>query len=117
MIELITNVLLYVSSIFMLIGALGLFRFPCPYTRIHAATMVTVGGVCFSMLILAASMFWTLFMPRILIITAFTLFTSPVLSHAIVNSAYKLDIKPERLATNEMSKAMLKRLKTEEEEL
>jgi multicomponent Na+:H+ antiporter subunit G len=117
MIELITQILLYISAIFMLIGAVGLFRFPDVYNRIHAATLVTVGGVCFFMIILAASNFWTAYSLKIILIVGFTLFSSPILSHTIAHTSYKLGIKPKPLVENEMKKDVIKVMKRKEEEL
>ena len=117
MIEWIISIMLYISAIFMLIGAIGLLRFPDLYTRIHAATMITVGGVCFFLLVLAATTFWSIYSIKILIIVAFTMITSPTISHALANSAYKLDIKPKRLVKNEMSKSVFKEIREEEEEV
>ena len=98
----LVQVLLYVSAAFMFIGAVGLLRFPDLYTRIHAATMVTVGGVCLSLLLLAATTFWSVYSLKIVVVVIFTLITSPTISHALANTAYKLDIKPKRLITNEL---------------
>ncbi len=100
MIEIITQILLYMSSISMLIGAIGMLRFPDFYTRVHAATMVTIGGVCFSLLLIAASTFWSIYTLKTVIIVIFMLFTSPVIAHALANTAYELGIKPKNLSKN-----------------
>jgi len=117
MIDILIQVLLYISAAFMVLGAIGMLRFPDLYTRIHAATMITVGGVCFSLLILAVTTFWNVYTVRIIIITIFTLITSPTISHALANSAYKIDIKPKRIVKNEMSQRVLRAMQEEEEEL
>ena len=94
----ISEWLLLVSAVVMLIGSIGLFRFKDVYTRTHAATLITVGGVCFSLLIIAIDMFMTGFISatfiEIILIIVFILISSPIASQAIVESAYKKKILP-----------------------
>ncbi|MBW6451474.1 MAG: monovalent cation/H(+) antiporter subunit G [DPANN group archaeon] len=90
----IINILFILSTISMIIGALGLFRFPDIYTRIHAATMITIGGVVLSLIAIAFNPFNLQFSIKILIIASFIVITSPITSHAIVMSAYDNGIKP-----------------------
>ncbi len=98
----ITEILFAVSGVSMLLGALGLFRFPDVYTRMHASTMITVGGVVFSLILFALNPFGIMFSIKILIIAAFMLATAPVSSHAIALSAYERGIRPEKAVVDEL---------------
>jgi multicomponent Na+:H+ antiporter subunit G len=93
MFEVIAEVLLYVSGGFALLGAIGLLRFPDFYTRTHAATMMSIGGVSLALIaLILADM--TLNSLKIALILALILFTNPTITHAIANAAYRLGIKP-----------------------
>lgn len=103
MIEILTQMtlselLLLISSVIMLIGSIGLFIFRDVYTRTHAATLITVGGVCFSLLVIGFSIFMADFLSIHLIkmdlIIILILVTSPIAAQAIVESAHKQGIKP-----------------------
>ena len=101
MIEVIVQITLWISGIFAVIGAVGLFRFPDFYTRSHAATVVSVGGVCLALLALAFSTWFGIFTVKILIILVLNLVVGPTGTHAIASSAYDIGIKPKRLAKDE----------------
>ena len=96
------EILLIVAGIYAVLGAIGLFRFPDFYTRTHAATMITVGGVCLGLLILALSAFWSVYSLKSVIVIVLIFFTSPTATHAIANAAYKKGIKPKHLVKNEL---------------
>ncbi len=103
----ISEILLSISALFAIIGAIGFFRFPDFYTRIHAATMVTVGGAC---LALASQALYTHTHPvlgpdytiKILLIITFILITNPTGSHALANAAHNTGIRPKKLVKNDM---------------
>ncbi len=94
MIEIAVQAMLWVSGIFAVLGAVGLFRFPDFYTRSHAATMVSVGGVCLALLALLISSWWSIFSVKIAVVLALNLITGPTGTHAIASAAYDLGIKP-----------------------
>lgn len=103
----IYEITLAMSAFFAVLGAIGFFRFPDFYTRIHAATMVTVGGACLGLSALALST-WQQpgydinYIIKIILIIMFILITGPVSSHAIADAAYHTGIMPKKLAKNEM---------------
>lgn len=104
MIDIVTQALLYVSAILAVIGSIGLIRFPDFYTRTHAATVSSVGGVSLALLALFISTFWSPFTLKIVVIIIFNLFTNPTATHAVAETAYKLGMKPKKLVKNEMEK-------------
>ena len=98
MIELILNLisagLLAAGSIFVLIGAFGLIRFPDFYTRLHAAGITDTLG---AELILLGLMFQAGLSPvtvKLILISLFIFFTSPTATHAVANAARVMGLKP-----------------------
>ena len=102
MMELVIQIMLYISGIFAIIGSLGLVRFPDFYTRTHAATMISVGSISLGLLALILSAGWGVYSLKIFIIIVFNLFTNPTATHAIAEKAYKMGIKPKNLVKDEM---------------
>jgi multicomponent Na+:H+ antiporter subunit G len=99
----ITEILLTVAGIWAVLGALGLFRFPDFYTRSHAATMISVGGVMFALFVLMfGERFLGIYFFKILVVLIMLLITGPTAAHAIANKAYMVGIAPKKLGKNEM---------------
>jgi len=90
--ELILNLAFTLSGIFMLAGALGMFRFKDFYLKIHCATMITVGGVLFSLFLLMLSSDGAIRI-KILALSSIIFLTSPVSTHFIALAAYKHGVK------------------------
>lgn len=93
MIELIAYVLLGIGSACALIGAMGIVRFPDVYNRIHANTVVVVGGAILTMIgagILGGLSIFTL---KAIVIIIFLFLTNPVSAHAIARAAHRSGVK------------------------
>ena len=84
----IFDMLTLIGSFFILVGALGMFRFPDFYTRLHASTkVVTLGG--FGIFLGAAFVFNdTLATTRLLLIAMFFLLTAPLSGYMVARSGY-----------------------------
>lgn len=85
--EIISAILLILGAFFSLTGAIGLFRLPDFFTRVHAAS-VTDSVV--TILIVAGLMLRTdfdLVTVKLLVIAIFLLLTGPTASHALAKSA------------------------------
>lgn len=93
MIEIIAYILLGIGAACALIGAMGIVRLPDVYNRIHAQTVVVVGGVI--VMLLGASVLEGLsaYTLKALIIALFLFLTNPVGSHAIARAAHKSGVK------------------------
>ncbi|MCG8613812.1 MAG: monovalent cation/H(+) antiporter subunit G [Pseudomonadales bacterium] len=80
--------LLLIGGVFFGIsGALGLFRFPDFYTRVHAASITDSMA---TLLIISGLLFqagWSLVSVKLLLILLFLLITSPTASHALAKAA------------------------------
>ncbi len=89
--------LILAGSFFMVVGALGLARFPDLFTRLHAAGLTDTMGAALALLGFAvhhgagldpSHLFPdALVIARLLLIVAFLWFTSPIASHALARAA------------------------------
>lgn len=83
-----TIILLGVGSLFMLLAAIGIVRFPDLFTRMQASTKSsTLGGAC--MLLAVAVHFGSLGVTtRALLVMVFFFLTTPVAAHMLARAAY-----------------------------
>ena len=79
--------LLLLGFIFSLSGAIGLFRFPDFFTRIHASSVTDSSGAVCIILGLALQTNFDLVTVKLLFILFFLLLTGPTGSHALAKSA------------------------------
>ncbi len=98
MIDLLIDVaswgLLLVGAAFVVIGCIGLVRFPDFYTRLHAAGVTDTGGaelIVLAMILQAPN--WVV-ITKLLFIAAFLFLTSPVAAHSIANAAWVSGLAP-----------------------
>lgn len=85
--DVLSAICLLLGAFFSLTGALGLFRFPDFFTRVHAAS---VTDSIVTLLIVAGLMLRTdfdLVTVKLLFIAIFLLLTGPTASHALAKSA------------------------------
>jgi len=94
LINLLSTILLALGVFLGISGAVGLFRFPDFFTRMHAAgitdtlcTACIIGG-----LVLQAG--FTLIAVKLIFILLFTWYTSPAAGHALIKAANKTGLKP-----------------------
>ena len=93
-IEVLSWVLILAGSFFVLVGALGIYRFPDFWTRLHAASVAESAGV---ILLLAGMMVqagWGLIAVKLLIIGVFVFITGPTSTHAVANAALVSGLRP-----------------------
>lgn len=79
---------------YMVFGVLGIMRFPDVYTRLHPAGKAGTAGLLSIFIGLIISSGFSPFSLRIILITLFTVLTSPIASHAIARGALQSGIKP-----------------------
>lgn len=77
--------LVFTGSLFLFLGALGLFRMPDVYNRLQAGTKATTLGALSS--IIGVGMIETDWFFKTLIIALFILLTNPIGSHAVARAA------------------------------
>lgn len=85
--DFISSALLIIGVFFGLTGALGLFRFPDFFTRVHAASVTDSVSAIFILGGLAIQAGFTLVTVKLLFILVFLLLTAPTASHALAKSA------------------------------
>ncbi len=88
-IELLVSVCLIIGSVFALIGAIGLYRLPDFYTRLHGPTKATtlgVGGIIIASMIFFSSRNDGLSLHELLVIL-FLFITAPVSAHMLAKAA------------------------------
>ncbi len=89
--EIIGGALIFIGSIFLFLGGLGILRMPDIYNRLQAGTKATtLGGMS---LLLGVGFLkleddWT-WMLKIAIIIIFIAFSNPISSHALARAMYK----------------------------
>jgi len=93
MIALVAYVLLGIGSACALIGAMGIVRFPDVYNRIHANTVVVVGGAILTMMGAGILGGLNIFTIKAIVIAVFLFLTNPVSAHAIARAAHRSKVK------------------------
>lgn len=93
-IDLISWICLVSGGIVVVIGTVGMLRFPDFFTRLHAASVIdTLGSMLIVLgLILQAGL--TLVTVKLLLIMFFILFTTPTAAHALAKAALHGKLKP-----------------------
>jgi len=86
--ELISTILLVFGALFMMIGGLGVLRFPDLYMRISASTKASTLGAGFSLLALAIHFNELDIAMRAIATIIFLVITGPVAAHLLSRAAY-----------------------------
>ncbi len=90
--EILGLILIIIGSIFLFLGALGIYRMPDVYNRLQAGTKATtLGGMS---LIIGVGLIQPDWFWKSLILVIFIALSNPISSHALARSAYKSKIKP-----------------------
>lgn len=93
-VNIFTIIFVFLGSFFMLVGSIGVNRFPDFYTRAHASGKVDTLGI---MLFIIGLMFYTginLISLKLGLIAVFVAMTSPVAAHALARRAVVFGLKP-----------------------
>ncbi len=87
-------VLMTTGGAFVVIGTLGLIRFPDVYARMHATGITdTLGATLFFAGLMVQAGF-TLVTVKLILILIFLLFTGPAATYALANAAYNRGLEP-----------------------
>lgn len=85
--ETVSTILLILGAFFSLTGAIGLFKFPDFFTRVHAASVTDSTATILIVFGLVLRTDFGLVAVKLLFILIFLLITSPTASHALAKSA------------------------------
>lgn len=94
-IEYVGAILIFIGSLFAVVSAIGLIRFPDVYTRSHAATKSSTLGVLLT-LTGALIYIWesqNYFSVRLVLGIVFVFLTAPVSGHLVTRAAYRSKVK------------------------
>ncbi|TVP88993.1 MAG: Na+/H+ antiporter subunit G [Pseudomonadaceae bacterium] len=102
-VEVIVAALLLLGSLFALIGAIGLFKLPDFYMRLHGPTKATTLGV--GALVVGSMVFFSSRGDGIslheLLITLFLFITAPVSAHMLAKAAMQQRLRRSRRTRNQ----------------
>jgi multicomponent Na+:H+ antiporter subunit G len=85
--DIISGAFLLIGVFFGLTGAVGLFRFPDFFTRVHAASVTDSVSAIFILTGFALQSGFSLITVKLAFILLFLLLTAPTASHALAKSA------------------------------
>jgi multicomponent Na+:H+ antiporter subunit G len=86
--ETLSWALLLGGGFFIIVGGIGVLRFPDFYTRLHPAGITDTAGAALTLFGLMLQGGLSLVTVKLALILLFLLFTSPVASHALANAAF-----------------------------
>lgn len=99
MMGLVVNVLTWVcllgGAIFLLVGAIGVLRFPDFYTRLHAVSVCDTMGAGLVLVGLMLQGGLSLVTVKLLLIFYFMIFTGPTAVHALAEAALQGKLQPD----------------------
>ncbi len=82
------------GAIFLLVGAIGLLRFPDFYTRLHAVSVCDTMGAGLVLVGLMLQGGFSLVTVKLLLMFYFMLFSGPTAVHALAGAALQGKLKP-----------------------
>lgn len=91
--ELLGAVITLIGSIFLFLGALGIFRMPDVYNRMQAGTKATTLGSIFFMMGISVGHYECGCFGKIIILILFVIFTNPISSNTLARAAHYAGIK------------------------
>ena len=96
--EIIAGVFIAIGSFFYVVGAIGIYRMPDVFTRMHAAGISDTAGagmLLIGMMLFAISTGVSFFVTiKLAIILGVILFTSPIATHALAQAALQAGLEP-----------------------
>jgi len=92
------GMLLGAGALLLIVGGIGINRFPHFYSRLHAAGVIDTLAAGLVLAGLAPAFGVTLGTPKLALIFVFLLFTSPTACHALARSAHMSGLREPRSA-------------------
>jgi len=94
LLDILSWIFLVTGSFFCLTGALGLFRFPDFFSRIHAASLTDTLGASLILIGLMFQAGWGIVLAKLIMILFFSIFAGMTASHAMAKAALKSGLQP-----------------------
>jgi multicomponent Na+:H+ antiporter subunit G len=95
--DIATALCLIAGAAFIIIGGIGLVRFPDFFTRLHAAGCSETLGAWLILLGLLFQSGWSMNSIKLIMIFVLLVFTGPTATHALAKSALHGGLKPKHL--------------------
>lgn len=93
-VEILSWALISAGSFFVIVGAIGVYRFPDFWTRLHAASVAESAGLILLLTGMMVQAGWGLIAVKLLIIGVFLFITGPTSTHAVANAALVSGLRP-----------------------
>lgn len=90
--QLVGAIISLIGSVFLFLGALGVWRMPDVYNRMQAGTKATTLGSIFSLMGIGIGFFDVLGIGKIVVLILFLMFTNPISSHTLARAAHRAGI-------------------------
>lgn len=94
LIDLASWLLLLSGSGFLIVGSIGIIRFPDFWSRLHAAAIVDSAGMALLVAGMVLQSGLTIVTIKLILIGLFLLVTGPTATHAVANAAYVSGSRP-----------------------
>ena len=94
LVDLVSWGLILSGSFFMLVGAIGMLRFPDFWSRLHAVSVSDSAGMLLLMAGMCMQSGFTLVTAKLFLIGIFLFITGPTATHAVANAALVSGLLP-----------------------
>ena len=105
LIDILSWAMILAGSFFVIIGAVGILRFPDFWSRLHAASVTESAGMILLLIGMALQTGWTLIAFKLGVIGIFMLITGPTSTHAVANAALISGLRPAKFPHTSPQKA------------
>ena len=105
LIDILSWAMILAGSFFVIIGAVGILRFPDFWSRLHAASVTESAGMILLLIGMALQTGWTLIAFKLGVIGIFMLITGPTSTHAVANAALVSGLRAPKLPQTSPQKA------------
>ena len=105
LIDILSWAMILAGSFFVIIGAVGILRFPDFWSRLHAASVTESAGMILLLIGMVMQTGWTLIAFKLGVIGIFMLITGPTSTHAVANAALVSGLRPPKLPQTSPQKA------------
>jgi len=92
--DILSWALILAGGAFLIIGGIGMLRMPDLFSRMHAAGVIETAGAGLLLIGLMLQAGFTLVTAKLFLVLVFVLYTSPVSTHALAQSAVSTGVKP-----------------------
>ena len=92
--DILSGACLAIGGLCVLIGTIGVLRFPNFFTRMHATGITDTTGIGFLFIGLCIEAGWSLVLLKLILIMLFLFFTNPTSAHALAKAAIHGGMSP-----------------------